>query len=110
MSNLVSENRLVRRYSVEMPVELNSPAIEPTVRYATRDISNRGIFLSTDRPLPQNSPIEFTIKLDAGGSGKEIRIVCAGTVVRVEAVSGRSTGMATLINSYRLLSGSQANA
>ena len=110
MSNSGSENRQVHRYSVEIPVEVHSPEIDPAVVHATRDISNRGVFVCTAHPLPPNSPVEFTMKLKAHGDDDEIRIACHGTVVRVETLDERNAGMAATIDGYRFLHSKPASA
>lgn len=101
----------MRRYAVEIPVEINSSETDPAILHATRDISHRGVFVYTDHPLPASSPVEFTMKLKADADGEdEIRIACSGTVVRVEALGEQDAGMAATIDSYRLLHRKAANA
>ena len=111
VSNRSRDSRSARRFSVNVPVEVKSPHLDQEVAVSTRDISHRGIFLYTDRPLPENSPIEFTMQLKAEGAPREgVRVLCSGTVVRVESHAHDSMGMAATIDSYRFLHDRKGNA
>jgi hypothetical protein len=87
------------------------PGTESEIVYSTRDVSHRGIFVYTKVPLPEHTPIEFTMKLKAPGSPQEgVQVQCSGTVVRVEAPVGGEIGMAATIDSYRFLQSKKAEA
>lgn len=104
------ENRSAQRFGINVPVRLKAESGQE-VLYSTRDISHRGIFVLTDHPLPENSPIQFTMKLKSAGAPEEgIQVLCSGTVVRVEAPEGANIGMAATIDSYRFLHTKKANA
>lgn len=79
--------------------------------YATRDVSHRGVFVVTDRPLPEDSQIEFTMSLKSASAAQgDLQVVCRGTVVRIESSDDGEVGMAATIDSYRFLHAAKANA
>lgn len=103
-------NRIAQRFPVHVPVRVKVPGSDAEIVYSTRDISHRGLFMVTDEPLPENSPIEFTMKLKSPGSPQDgVQVLCSGTVVRVDAVDG-DVGMAATIDSYRFLHEKKGNA
>jgi hypothetical protein len=105
------ENRSAHRFPVDVPVRVKVPGSESEIVYSTRDVSHRGVFMVTDQPLPENSPIQFTMKLRSPGSPQDgVQVVCSGTVVRVESPDGAAVGMAATIDSYRFLHANKANA
>jgi PilZ domain len=105
------ENRLAFRFPVHAPVRVKLPGSNSEIVYATRDVSHRGVFMLTNQPLPENSPIEFTMKLNAPGSPQDgVQVLCSGTVVRVEAPVDGDIGMAATIDSYRFLHDKKGNA
>ena len=111
ISNPSRDIRSARRFSVQVAVEVRSPQVDQEIAAYARDISHRGIFLYTENPLPENSPIEFTLQLKAEGAPEEgVRVLCSGTVVRVESHSNDSMGMAATIDSYRFLQSKKGNA
>lgn len=103
------EHRTAQRFPVHVPVRMRVGGSE--VACSTRDISHRGIFVVTDQPLPENSQIEFTMKLKSPDSPQDgLQVVCCGTVVRVESPNGEEVGMAATIDSYRFLQPAKGNA
>jgi hypothetical protein len=105
------ESRAATRFPVSVAVQVKIPGSDSEVVYSTRDVSHRGIFVYTNEPLPPDSPIEFTMKLNAPGSPEEgVHVLCCGTVVRVEAPVGGDVGMAATIDSYRFLHSKKAHA
>ncbi len=98
------EHRSAQRFMVDVPVLMKTAGSDREVVHSTRDVSHRGVFVYTDHPLPEASPVQFVLKLKTvDGPEEGIRILCSGTVVRVEQpVSGRH-GMAATIDSYRFL-------
>ena len=105
------EHRIAQRFPVHVPVTVRMPGKDAEAVYSTRDVSHRGVFVYTNEPLPEDSPIEFTMKLSAPGSPEEgVQVHCSGTVVRVEAPVGGEVGMAATIDSYRFLHSKKAHA
>lgn len=110
MSDRPAYNRSARRFSTNIPVEISSPPFVSDAAVYTRDISRRGIFLCTDRVLPENSPIEFTMQLKSEEVPQRgVGVLCSGTIVRVESPAGGNIGMAATVESYRFLHNIKAN-
>jgi hypothetical protein len=94
-----------------MPIEIKMRGSDSKAFYSTRDVSHRGVFVVTDHPLPEDSPIEFTMNLKSGGAMQpDVRVVCKGTVVRVEHGDGDNAGIAVTIDSYRFLHATRGTA
>lgn len=98
------ENRSAKRFTVQLPITIKLPGSTSAGVYSTRDVSHRGIFVVTDQPLAEDSPVEFTMSLkSAGAVNTPVQVVCKGTVVRVEAGEGANAGVAVTIDTYRFL-------
>lgn len=94
------DRRLEPRVPVQLPVRLKLPNTDQEIVCSTRDISHRGVFVYTDRPLPQHSRIQFVVNLKSSLVAEDgVQVLCSGTVVRVES----SIGMAATIDSCRIL-------
>ena len=105
------DHRIAQRFPVHIPVRVKIPGTASEIVYSTRDVSHRGVFLYTKDPLPEHSPIEFTMKLKAPGAPEDgIQVLCNGTVVRVEMPVDGEIGMAATIDSYRFVHSKKANA
>ncbi len=104
------DHRAARRFAVNVPVELKTESNE-RVLCSSRDVSSRGIFVLTEQPLPEHSPIEFTMKLNSPDAPDDgVRVRCTGTVIRVESPVDGDVGMAATIDSYRFLPHRKAHA
>ena len=100
-SKRTQENRSARRFAVNAAVEMSEPGRELPAVYTARDVSANGVFVLTERPLPKDSSIRFTMTLKGVGAPEDgVDILCSGTVVRIESEEGQ-TGMAATISSYR---------
>lgn len=105
------DNRSARRFQLNVPVQMLSRISDAETSCASRDISHRGIFVYTEHPLPENSRIQFTMNLKTRGPLEEgVRVLCSGTVVRIEAPVRGNAGMAVTIDTYRFLHTEKANA
>jgi len=93
------ERRAKQRFPVQLPVVIRSVPSE--IHGVSRDVSAVGVFFYTDNWPSGFSPIEFRMIFPAEITGTEpTRVVCKGTVVRVEAGPQAKTGVATTIESY----------
>jgi hypothetical protein len=101
-----SEKRAIRRFSLQLPVIVNavSESGEPVQTTAeTRDVSSNGICFYCDAAMERRSEIEFTVTLPAEVTMTEpLKVLCRGTVVRVEKGDGRFT-IAAAIESYEFV-------
>ena len=105
------DTRLQPRLVVKLPVRLKMPDTDQEIVCTTRDISNRGVFVYTDHPLPRDSRIQFIVNLKSSLVAEEgVQVLCSGTVVRVESSDERCIGMAATIDSCRLLFETTGNA
>lgn len=98
------ESRSEPRLPVQLPVRLKLPNADQEIVCSTRDISDRGVFVYTDRPLPRHSRIQFIVNLKSSLLAQEgVEVLCSGTVVRVESSDDQCIGMAATIESCRIL-------
>jgi hypothetical protein len=96
-----SEQRSVRRFSLDLPVSikfLDHGRREFGAR--TRDVSSRGVFMYVETELTAGSPIEFVMTLPPEITLAEpLRIHCAGKVLRVDTTA-QEPGVAVAIEKY----------
>ncbi len=93
------ERRAARRFPLQLKVSLaDAPAL-------TRDISTRGVFLTTRRPMAVGSVVQFALPLATDGGPLTAR--CRGRVVRLEPV-GDAVGVAVAIESCDIRVADQA--
>ncbi len=60
------QKRTIDREPLDMPVKLRGGG--QLQEASTRDISYNGIYLKTETPLPENSPVELTLELSEGNT------------------------------------------
>jgi hypothetical protein len=89
MENL-QEKRREERFMLEVPVQLENG------RGMSRDISESGIFFTTDQPFSPGGIVKFSVKLTHLRRGKPVKLDCQGQVVRVERI-GENFGVAASI-------------
>ncbi|MFI5090242.1 MAG: PilZ domain-containing protein [Terriglobales bacterium] len=95
------ERRVQQRFSLQFPIFIEGiPGAES--RSLTRDVSARGVFFYTHAGwLQPSTQISFSMILPAEITGtKAARVVCKGTVVRLEPAAQNGTGVAATIDSY----------
>ncbi|MGA3127625.1 MAG: PilZ domain-containing protein [Candidatus Korobacteraceae bacterium] len=101
-----SEKRAIRRFSLQLPVIVNAVSesgatVQTTAE--TRDVSSNGICFYCDAAMERRSEIEFTVTLPAEVTMTEpLKVLCHGTVVRVEQGDGKFT-IAAAIESYEFV-------
>ena len=94
MRSVIEEERKVSRVHVTVPASVSCPALRCENRLAImRDVSTSGAFFYAELDAMEGSPITLQFVLTA--FGKNIRLVCEGTIVRVERFPrGAATGIA----------------
>lgn len=102
------DSRSAQRFLLNVPLEMKVAHDDAATIHATRDVSYKGVFFYSERPLPENAPIRFTMKLKSAEQ-EELKVVCTGTVVRVEWM-GESNGVAATIDSYKFMRQAPAKA
>jgi hypothetical protein len=99
------EHRIARRFPMRLPVSVkvsNGGAHEEVC--VTRDVSSRGIFFYSDRPMRAGAEIEYVLTLPREVLMMEpVRIRYRGKVVRVEAETPRQYGVAASIHRFEYL-------
>lgn len=97
-----SERRAQRRFSLQLPIIIDDNPAGGGGRCLSRDVSARGIFFYADAGgLQLSARIAFSMILPAEITGAEqTRVICKGTVVRLEGGAEHKTGVAATIDSY----------
>jgi hypothetical protein len=94
MRSALPEERQVSRVHVTLPATINCPSLECHNRLAiVRDLSTCGVFFYSELDARVGAKISVQFVLSA--FGKNIRMVCEGSIVRVEHFpQGAATGVA----------------
>lgn len=102
----MDDRRTARRFLMNLPVEIKG-AVQAGQALAaqTRDVSFRGLYFVVDEEFESGSPIEFILTLPRELTlAGDVRIYCAGRVVRVEKpVPKGNVGVAAIIDRYEFL-------
>jgi hypothetical protein len=96
------ERRVQQRFSLQLPLIVEGSPTGADSRSLTRDVSAKGVFFYTDALwLQPSARIAFSMILPAEITGtKAARVVCKGTVIRLETGAQSGTGVAATIDSY----------
>jgi len=100
-----AERREARRYTMNLPMRvLSREAQSYELSARTRDVSYRGLYFLTDTEFQVGVEIDFVLTLpqQVPQSG-HVDIRCRGQIVRVEASSNGSTGIAARIERYEFM-------
>jgi PilZ domain len=100
-----AERREARRYTMSLPMRvLPRESLKRELTAHTRDVSYRGLYFLADSPFQVGAEIDFVLTLpqQVPQSG-EVDIRCRGQVVRVEASSNGTTGIAAKIERYEFM-------
>jgi len=103
------DQRSMRRFSMQLPVQVKAPQDGQEVLAVTKDVSARGVFIYVDSDLAENTPIEFTLTLPPEITmTQSIRVRCKGKVVRIDREQTGRVGIAAMIDHYQFLENDQA--
>jgi PilZ domain len=107
-----ADRREARRFSMRLPMRvLPREARSKELRANTRDVSYRGLYFVSETKFDVGSPIEFVLTLPQHISASgEVDIRCSGQVVRVEAGTNGTVGVAAKIERYEFLPASATAA
>ncbi len=98
------DQRAMRRFSMQLPVQVNASAAGREVIAVTKDVSARGVYIYLDSELTEETPIEFTLTLPPEITmTQSIRVHCKGKVVRVDREQPGRIGIAAMIDHYQFL-------
>jgi hypothetical protein len=81
------EKRATPRIEEKLPIKVMEGDYQTVVE--TKNISASGLYFTTNKPLPLMSKVMVTLLLPTG-TGKNTKIECIGTVVRVVPISDHS--------------------
>ena len=104
------EQRCMRRFAMQLPVQVKLDRLGLDMLATTRDVSARGIYIVTDHDgFVDDHPIEFTLTLPPEITmTQSIRVSCSGRVVRVEHDPRGKVGIAAMIDHYQFLESNDA--
>ena len=95
------ERRAKQRFPVQLPIVITGVPTGGEIQGLTRDVSANGFFFYTKGWPSGLSAIAFKMIFPVELTGTEsARVVCKGTVVRVEVGLQARTGVAVTIESY----------
>lgn len=100
-----ADRREARRFSMSLPMRvLPREARSNELRANTRDVSYRGLYFLSETKFDVGNQIEFVLTLPQKVSPSgEVDIRCTGQVVRVEAGTNGTMGIAAKIERYEFL-------
>ena len=106
------DRREARRFLMSLPMRVLAPeAQSEQLRASTRDVSYRGLYFLSETKFEVGSQIDFVLTLPQKvASSGEVDIRCRGQVIRVEAGSNGSVGVAAKIERYEFLPASATAA
>lgn len=108
----MEDRRAARRFPMKLPLEVSIPSTGGPVSASarTRNLSYCGLYFTLERAMPPGSRIEFVLTLPKEITlASDVRVQCAGRVVRVEGPNGRRpeaggpVGVAAVIEEYDFL-------
>jgi len=112
----VHEARTGQRFPLQLPITITENHSPRKHKATTTDVSAAGLHVQADRPLKVGSKITFEIVLPRQvlGTERDVKIRCAGRVVRAEAnrrvprtkpaaARDKLRGMACVIDQYRFV-------
>ena len=100
------EQRTMRRFLMQLPVQVRLNGRGGEILAVTKDVSARGIYIYLDADVAKSSPIEFILTLPPEITmTQSIRVACSGRVVRVDDGPGGKAGVAAAIDRYQFLDG-----
>lgn len=81
-----TRERKYRRFALRYPVQVKFPLGKSLSELQTlsRNLSLGGLLLEAVSPIPQHSPVSFTITVNEGEVVRPIQLIGEGKVVRVE--------------------------
>ena len=107
-----ADRREARRFLMSLPMRvLSREARSNELRANTRDVSYRGLYFLSETKFDVGNQIEFVLTLPQKVSPSgEVDIRCTGQVVRVEAGTNGTMGIAAKIERYEFLPASATAA
>jgi hypothetical protein len=110
------ERRTARRYELYLPVNIRTLVqTDPVTRNGkTRDISNRGVYFTTENNLNVSAELDLTVTLPAEVTrGPEVLVRIKSTVLRVDKSSTKGdcrVGVVALFNRHDIVRNESARS
>ncbi len=104
------ERRRSERFNFGVPltVQWTNGSEQRQAHAVTQDVSSGGVFFFLPEAIPDGTVIEIELTLPTRITlGTPVRVRCQGRIQRCVLKPGESTGMATTIEKYEFLSGSE---
>jgi len=107
--------RTGKRFPLQLPITISESASLHKHRGTTANVSAAGVYVRAEKPLKVGAKISFDIMLPGQvlGTAHDVKIRCAGRVVRAEssrpaprtkaAAREKLRGMACVIDQYRFI-------
>jgi PilZ domain len=109
----LEERRRSERFNFAVPLTVqwtNGPE-QRQAHAVTQDVSSGGVYFFLPETIPDGTVVEIEMTLPAQITlGTPVRVRCLGRIQRSVRKPGESTGMATMIEKYEFLSGSEGVA
>ena len=104
------ERRRAERFNFGMPltVQWTNGSEQRTAHTVTQDVSSGGVYFFLPEAIPDGTAVEVEMTLSTQITlGPPVRVRCQGRIQRCVQKPGESAGMATMIEKYEFLSGSE---
>jgi len=104
------ERRRSERFNFGVPltVRWTNGSEQRQAHAVTQDVSSGGVYFFLPEAIPDGTAVEIEMTLPTQITlGTPMRVRCQGRIQRSVLKPGESTGMATMIEKYEFLSGSE---
>lgn len=104
------ERRRAERFCFELPltVRWTEGSEEREAHTATQDMSSGGVYFFLPEGIPEGTAVEVEMTLPTQITlGAPTKVRCQGRIRRCEQKAGQTAGMATAIEKYEFIAGSQ---
>ena len=109
----LEERRRSQRFNLGLPLTVqwtNGPE-KRQAHAVTQDVSSGGAYFHLPEAIPDGTVVEIEMTLPSRIThATPVRVRCLGRIQRSVQKPGESTGMATMIEKYEFLSGSEGVA
>ena len=109
----VEERRRSERFDLGVPLTVqwtNGPE-KRQAHAVTQDVSSGGVYFLLPQAIPAGTVVEIEMTLPSQIThGTPVRVRCLGRIQRIVLTPGESTGMATMLEKYEFLSGTEGVA
>jgi len=104
------ERRRAERFNIELPVTVRwtEGSEQREAQTVTRDMSSGGVFFFLPHRIPEGTAVEVEMTVPTQITrGPSKRVLCRGSIRRCELKAGERVGMATVIEKYEFLPGTE---